>query len=247
VCSSLRLKPPTWQAGAHTSYADILIFKSAPASAAAKTANPASHRLDVSLDVAVVSDYRRAGVSRSGGGAAVQDTIHLNFPHGWNAGVFTSTTDRQHSNFDVALFGAKKFQFGDTDLVLGATAAMNVDRGGVDFGIAQASLAHPVGPFDFTLSVSYAWRQPSLDDEDNLYVSVRGKSRIGRLLGVPVTLGISVGRTEGHFAAEGPRLDWSTSLTADLRGTDFGISYVDNDLSGDRGNPALIVSVAHTF
>lgn len=226
---------------------DAFTAKAAPRDLGRKASDPPLNLPHTSFDLAVVSDYRRGGMSRSGGHPAVQASIDVEFPGGWSVGIWGSTTDAKHSNFEIALYGAKEFEFGDTELTIGATAIIDVDRDRIDFGIAQASISHPVGPFDLTLAVNYAWEQSHLDDQDNLYVSLRGRTPIGRLLGIPLTLGASLGRTEGRFADDGVRLDWSTSLTADVEGTDIGFSYVDNDLAGERGDAAFVVSIAHTF
>ncbi|QGZ95305.1 TorF family putative porin [Terricaulis silvestris] len=229
---------------------ELVDFKST-SPVAGHTAKPASaaeeRTIDVSFDLAFVSDYRRAGVSRSDGNAAVQGAVDLEFGDGWSAGVSSSTTDSKHANFEIAFYGAKEFDFGDTELTIGALAIVDVDRQRLDFGVAQASIAHPIGPFDVTLAVNYAWEQSHLDDQDNLYVAVRGKSLIGRAFGAPLTLGVSAGRMEGRMAMADVRLDWSASLTADVDGTDIALSYVNNDLDGERGEAAWIVSIARTF
>jgi uncharacterized protein (TIGR02001 family) len=227
---------------------ELVDFKST-SPVAGHTAKPSAEEraIDVSFDLAVVSDYRRAGVSRSDGNPAIQGAVDLEFGDGWSAGVSSSVTDSKHANFEIAFYGAKEITFGDTDLTIGAVAIVDVDRQRLDFGIAQASIAHPIGPFDVTLAVNYAWEQSHLDDQDNLYVVARGKSRIGRAFGAPLTLGVSAGRMEGRMAMADVRLDWSVSLTADIDGTDIALSYIDNDLDGARGDAGFVISIARTF
>lgn len=203
--------------------------------------------IEVELDLALLSDYRRAGVSRSGENPVAQAALDVDFPHGWSVGAFVSTTDSKHSNVEVAFYGSKTWEVGDTEFHLGATAIMDVDENAYDFGIAQASVVHPIGPIDVTFAVNYAWEQAHLDDEDNLYVSLRGKSRIGRFFGAPLTIAASAGRMQGRFTDNEVHLDWSASATFDINGTDLGFSYVDNDRDDQRGDPAFVVSIAHTF
>jgi len=212
-----------------------------------KTPPHAGDSIDVELDLALLSDYRRAGVSRSGENPVAQAALDVDFPHGWSVGAFVSTTDSKHSNVEVAFYGSKTWEVGDTEFHVGATAIMDVDENAYDFGIAQASVVHPIGPIDVTFAVNYAWEQAHLDDEDNLYFTLRGKSRIGRLFGAPLTIGASVGRMQGHMTDNEARVDWSASATFDIAGTDLGFSYIDNDLDDRRGDPALVVSIAHTF
>jgi uncharacterized protein (TIGR02001 family) len=204
--------------------------------------------LDFSFDVALVSDYRRGGLSRSGHAAAVQAGFDVSEPSGWSVGIWASTIDNKRgSNVELNLYGAREFELGETELTLGAMAVVFPGGQGVDYGVAQSSVSHAIGPVDATLVLNYAWSQASLDEEDNLYVALRARTPIGRLASAPLTLGASVGRAQGHFAIEGTKMDWSLSLTAAVRSFDIGISYVDTDVSDRRGDPTCVLTIAHTF
>jgi uncharacterized protein (TIGR02001 family) len=215
---------------------------------AAKAARDRPRKFEVSANIAAVSDYRRGGVSRSGRAAALQGGVDVDTAAGWSFGAWGSTqAEKKGAKYELDLYGAKSFDLGEAELTLGATMIVFPEGQDIDFGIAQASLSRAIGPIDATLAVNYAWPQTNLDDEDYTYVSLRARTPIGRLVGVPLTLGAGVGHGEGHFAIEGVKNDWSLSLTAHLRGVDVGLSYVDTDLEDERGDPTCVVSIAHSF
>src|SRR5262249_16852978 len=114
-------------------------------------------------------------------------------------------------------------------------------------GLLTASVSTPIGPFDTTLAMRYAWPQGDLDNNDDFYVSLNAKTPIGTAWGVPMTFGAGVGFERGEFAVEEKKLDWSASLTANVGGVDVGLSYVDTDLRDKTGSPGVILSIVRTF
>jgi hypothetical protein len=62
-----------------------------------------------------------------------------------------------------------------------------------------------------------------------------------------LTAGASIGRSEGPLAIEEVKIDWSLSLTADVQGTDIGLSYVDTDLEDEHGDATCVLSIVRTF
>jgi uncharacterized protein (TIGR02001 family) len=203
----------------------------------------------VSAELALVSDYRRNGVTQSDGDAALQGRVDIRHDSGWSVGAFsTSMHGRRGSNAQVVLFGARRFEFGETDVSLGASAVFFFGGDADPFAVAQASVAHPVGPVDATLSVSYAPPQEPLNDEHGLNINLRARTPLGRLNGAPLTAAASIGWSEGDFAmGAGTKIDWAGGLTTEIAGTEFGMAYVDNDLDDARGDAGLVFSIAHRF
>lgn len=200
----------------------------------------------VTYTLSLLSDYRRGGTSRSDGKPALQGGVDVRLPGHWNFGA-RGTTIARHGNLEISLYGAKTIELGDADLTLGVTAnAYPRDPGPVQT-LVQASASRPIGPIDATVSVVYWPRQTQLDGEDNLYVVARARTPVGALLGVPITLGASLGRMRGHLADARSRSDWSMSLTGRFDTIDIGVSYVDNDLGDARGHPAAVFSITRSF
>lgn len=203
----------------------------------------------VSAELALVSDHRRGGVTQSNGDPAVQGRFEVRHDSGWSAGAFaTSMQGRRGSNAQLVLFGARRFEFGETDVSIGASFVSFYGGDADPFAIAQASVSHPLGPVDVTLSVNYAPPQEALNDEYGLGVGLRARSPLGRINGAPLTAAASVGWSESEFAmGAGTKLDWSVSVSTEIAGTEFGLAYVDNDLDDDRGDAGLVFSIAYRF
>jgi len=203
----------------------------------------------VSAELVVVSDYRRSGVTQSDGDPALQGRVDIRHDSGWSVGAFaTSMHARRGSNAQVSLFGARRFEFGETELSLGARAVMFFGGDADPFGVANASLSHPIGPVDATVEVSYAPPQEAIHDEHGLYVQLRARSPLGRLNGAPLTAAASIGWAEGEFAMGAEtKLDWSVGLTVQVERIEIGLAYVDNDLDDDRGEGGVVFSIAHKF
>ena len=214
----------------------------------AKPAQPAPH-VRVTSELTIVSDYRRNGVTQSDNNPALQGRIEVRHDSGFSAGAFaTSMHGRRGSNAQVSLFGSRRFEFGETDVNLGAAAIIFIGGDADPFGVAQASVVHPIGPVDATLSVGYAPPQEAIHNDDGLNVNLRARTPLGRLNGVPLTGGASIGYSEGEFAMGAEtKLDWSVGVTAEIEGTEFGLAYVDNDLDDRRGEAGIVFSITRRF
>jgi uncharacterized protein (TIGR02001 family) len=211
---------------------------------------PPAQPFHVAGELVLVSDYRQGGVTRSDGDPAIQGRFTVTYDTDWSIGAFASSMNgRQGSNAQLSLFGARRFEFGDTDVSIGATYVMFFGGEADPFAIAQASVTHPIGPAAVTLAVNYAPPQEALDDEYGLNVNLRARSPLGRLNDMPITAAVSVGRAEGEFAmGEEAKLDWSVGVTAEIAdGVEFGLAYVDNDLDDERGDGGFVFSIAHRF
>jgi uncharacterized protein (TIGR02001 family) len=202
----------------------------------------------VTAELSLVSDFRRGGVTQSDNDPALQGRIDIKHHSGWSAGAFASSINgRRGSNAQVTLFGARRFDIGEAQLTLGASELIFIGGDAEPFAIAQASFSYPIGPVDLTLSVSYAPPQAALD-EYGLNFTLRARTPLGRINDAPLTAAISIGRSEGEFAAGAEtKLDWSLGLTTEFADTEVGIAYVDNDLDDDRGDAGLIFSFARRF
>jgi uncharacterized protein (TIGR02001 family) len=211
-----------------------------------KPAPPPTDPVRVTYTLSLLSDYRRGGTSRTDGKPALQGGIDVRLPDRWNFGARGSNIAK-HGNLEFALYGAKSFELGETELTFGATAIVFPRDPGAEYVFVQTSASRPIGPIDATVSIIYWPRQAHLDGEDGLYAVARARTPIGAVLGVPITLGASIGRMRGHFADARSRSDWSVSLTGRFEAVDIGITYVDNDLGDSRGHSAAVFSITHSF
>jgi uncharacterized protein (TIGR02001 family) len=220
--------------------ADALDEKAPPADA------PHADPLRVTYTLTLASDYLRGGVSRTDGKPALQGGIDLRTRDRWSFGVRGSNIAK-HGNLEIALYGTKTIELGDTDLTIGVTANTYPRDPSGDYLLVQTSVSRVIGPIDATASIIYAPPQSHLDGEDNLYAVLRARTPIGTVLGAPVTLTGSIGRMRGHFADAHSRSDWSLGLVGRVHGIDIGLTCADNDLGGSRGNSTTVFSITRSF
>lgn len=207
---------------------------------------PHSDPIRITYTLALFSDYRRAGVTRTDGKPALQGSIDVRTRDRWSFGARASNIAK-HGNLDFSLYGAKTISLGETDLTIGVTGNTYPRDPHGNFVLLQASVARSIGPIDATASIVYAPTQSHLGGEDNFYAVIRARTPIGTALGMPVTLNGSFGRMRGHLADAHSRSDWSLGLVGRVNSIDFGLTYVDNDLGTSRGDPAAVFSITRSF
>ncbi|HEX8216133.1 MAG TPA: TorF family putative porin [Allosphingosinicella sp.] len=227
------------------------------AAAAAPLAAPASAQvpvpatgLDVSVDAALLSDYRFRGVSRSGEDPALQANVMVSHGSGFYAGARGTT-----------LGGIDPFRLRDPgfedlgDVELDIYAGYGADLGGglsadggvmyyafvggegrTDYVEPYASLSYLLGPVEATAGAKYAPSQSGTGDEEMLYLF--GEAEAG-IPFTPVTLRAHAGRQDwGRF---GSYWNWSLGGAYTIGPAEIGLRYVDTDLPSTPGQDAGII------
>ena len=210
----------------------------------ALTATPAAAQdvpgpVEVSVNAAVVSDYRFRGVSLSGGDVAVQGGLDVAHESGFYVGTWASSIDGGAVYGDVELDLYAGF---GTDIGPGVSLDVGVlyyaypdgDVGQADYWEPYASITGAVGPVETTLGVAYAPKQESLGDDDNLYVYLDGGIGIPS---TPVTITGHIGYTDGALAPDflaggldDSGFDYSIGAAVALPlGFEAGVAYVATD------------------
>ncbi|MEA2998466.1 MAG: hypothetical protein QOK17_299 [Sphingomonadales bacterium] len=215
--------------------------EAAPPSAGAKTS--------VGGGVTLLSDYRFRGLSRSGGGPALQGQLNFSLPNGLYAGGRGTTLKGVRALGDAELdlyagYGAALAS--GTTLDAGLTYyAFPGGAGGSDYAEPYVSLSHTLGPVEATLGAKYAWKQAALGGEDQFYL-------FGQLEGgiplTPVTLTAEAGRQDaGRF---GRYWNWSLGGRFAMGPLEAGLRYVDTDLRalpGRRSGAGVVASLGVRF
>ena len=195
--------------------------------------------VEVSVNAAVVSDYRFRGVSLSGGDVAVQGGLDVAHESGFYVGTWASTIDGGPVYGDVELDIYAGFA---TDIGPGVGLDVGIlyyaypdgDIGEADYWEPYASITGAVGPVETTLGVAYAWEQDSLGGDDNLYVYL--DAGIG-VPNTPLTITGHVGYTDGVLAPDllaggTDENGWDYSVGAALSlplGFEASVAYVGTD------------------
>ena len=201
----------------------------------------AESSIEISGNVALVSEYRFRGVDLSGGDIAAQGGVDLSHSSGLYLGTWGSSLDE-----DTVGFGHTEIDFyagfggALTDGVtfdLGAIAYLYPNAGSGDFDYVEAygSVGFSIGPAESTLGIAFAPKQKSLGGTDNFYIYT------DLAFGIPETpfsvIG-HVGYTDGFltFTNDGKAFDWSIGVEAAIAGPlSIGIAYV-----GAEGSPSLL-------
>lgn len=188
--------------------------------------------IELSGNVALVSEYRFRGVDLSGGDIAVQGGIDLAHSSGFYLGTWGSSLDEDtvgygHTELDVyAGFGGDLG--GGATFDIGAIAYLypNAGPGDFDYFELYGSLGFSFGPAATTLGVAYAPDQDSLGSTDNLYLYL--DLGLG-VPGTPLTATAHLGYTDGFltFTDDGKAWDWSIGVEAAVYGpVSLGVAYV---------------------
>jgi len=213
------------------------LLATAPAHAQDETDPPSA--IELSGNVAIVSDYRFRGVSLSGGDLAVQGGIDLAHESGFYAGTWASSIDDGGTDLlgdvELDLYAGWSGEVSD-GLTLDAgllyylypTENLGFDT---DYLEPYASLGFTLGPAEATVGAAYAFDQDALGGNDNLYVYT--DLGVG-IPNTPISLSAHLGYTHGVLAppllagtGDDSGLDWSLGASATvLGGLELGVGYV---------------------
>lgn len=213
--------------------------------ALAQDAGEVAGPIEISGNVAVVSDYRFRGVSFSDGDPALQGGIDIVHESGFYVGTWGSTISggSAYGELELDVYGGWGGEVADGIAVdvgllyyLYPTENELADTLGVDTDYFEpyASISTSLGPVGATLGVAYAFDQSALGDEDNLYLYTDFEAGIPN---TPVTLTAHLGYTDGVFATDvdslgNPSSSFDWGLGASYAITDrlsVGVNYVDTE------------------
>ena len=190
--------------------------------------------LELSGNVALVSDYRFRGVSFSDGDIALQGGIDLAHSSGFYVGTWASTISggTAFGELELDVYGGwsgdvtEGLTF-DIGLLYYIYPTGDIPGADTDYFEPYASISTTLGPVSATLGAAYAWDQDSLGNSDNIYVYTDFEVGIPD---TPVSLSAHLGYTDGVFSTDtdGTSFDWG--LGASYAVTDslsLGVNYVD--------------------
>ncbi|RDC59252.1 hypothetical protein HME9302_00439 [Alteripontixanthobacter maritimus] len=227
--------------------------------AGAETSPPGP--VEVSGNVAVVSDYRFRGISFSGGDFALQGGIDVTHESGFYVGTWGSTIDANAGigELELDVYGGYSTSISEgVDIDVGLLYYLypaNDTATDTDYFEPYASIGTTLGPVGATFGVAYAWDgQNALGNSDNLYLYTDFEAGIPT---TPITLTAHLGYTDGVFSVDEDDTSWDYSVGASatvLGGLAVGVSYVGvedggvpNILKNDFTEDALVFSLGYEF
>ncbi len=229
--------------------ASVFVFSATAAPAFAQVVNPADEvsddtdppgEIEISGNVALVSDYRFRGVSFSDGDPALQGGIDIAHSSGVYIGTWASTISGggPYGELELDVYGGWSGEVGDgVTLDIGLLYYMYPTENelanflGVDTDYFEpyASISTDLGPVSATLGAAYAWEQDSLGGGDNIYVYTDVEAGIPD---TPIALSAHLGYTDGVFSTDTNSTSFDWGLGASWAVTDslsLGVNYVDTE------------------
>lgn len=200
----------------------------------------AQSELEIEGDVSFVSDYTHRGLSRSGGGVALQGSLYVFSDNGFSAGVFASTLDNDFFGYDgeVELYVDYSGVMGAYDYKFSAgfdTFHGNGNSSG--YGNFKASLARDFGLVYLNAGTSFAPSGREVGEGSSFYNYVSADIPIPNPDGPSLSLGLHL----GHESYEGPlnKLDWGVGLYLGVLDYEVALKYTGSNRnemigSGDR-------------
>ncbi len=209
----------------------------------------AQSTLEVEGDVSFLSDYTHRGLSRSGGGVAVQGNLYVYSDSGFSAGVFASSLDHDFFGYDGELelyvdysgmVGAYDYKFSvglDTFHGAGNTSG---------YGSFSASLARDFGLVYFNAGTSFSPSNREIGEGSSLYNYLDVDLPIPNPGGPNVSLGLHI----GHESYEGPinKLDWGVGIYLELLDYEIALKYTGTNQTTIKGaGDRVFVSLKRYF
>lgn len=193
--------------------------------------------VEVSANVAIVSDYKFRGVSLSDSELAIQGGVDVGLPGGFYVGTWASSLDETtvgYGSTELDIYGGWAGEFGSVSTDIGVIAYMYPDAGPGDFDYLEAygSIGVGLGPAEVSVGVAYAPEQDSLGGTDNFYIY----SDVGvGIPGTPVTLSGHLGYTDGFltFTPDSTAWDYSIGAEAGIPGTPLSVGVAFIGVEGD--------------
>lgn len=212
---------------------------------------------DVSMNVALTTDYMFRGISQTQNDGAIQGGLDVVHDSGLYAGVWGSNVDfggdasvefDYYAGFSNNITDALSYDVGWIKYDYPGEAALN-------FSEFYGSLS----AYGFTVGVNYS--DDFADDNTTLY------SYLGYEYALPyeIGLGLQVGNYDfkdptfvsNSGSTDDSYVDWSVGLSKTLAGIDFGLTYTDTNLSSsecanfagdsDYCDASLVLSLSKTL
>ncbi|MET0376792.1 MAG: TorF family putative porin [Rhizorhabdus sp.] len=202
--------------------------------------------VEISYNVALVSDYRFRGLSLTNRDPAVQGGIDATFGSGFFVGTWASNiADYGGSNLEVDLYGGYGGSIGGFDYTASALGYLYPGGDSVNYFELQSTIARTIGPVTTTLTLAYTPDQWNTT-RDNFYAGIGADVAI---IGTPLTASLSLGRENGGYDE---KWDWSAGLSYKLDVLEISASYVDSNYkgaleAGHNGGAGAVLSVKAAF
>ena len=166
----------------------------------------AAHAVDLSANVAAVSDYRFRGISLSDRDPALQGGVDLALDSGLYVGSWASTiADYGGADVEVDVYAGYAGEVGLLDYSVAASAYLYPGGSGVNYGELQGEVGGSLGPARLALELAYVPDQKNIAS-DNFYIGP--KLSVG-IPATPLTFNLRGGYEDGFYDG---KIDWEAGV-----------------------------------
>lgn len=201
--------------------------------------------IEYDFEVALVSDYRRGGISSSDGKPALQASFSASHRSGLYANLWGSNlADNGGADLELNATLGYRFRAGPLDAELGVIYYLFPGVPGTNYVELQAKLGRKLGAFTLEAAAAYTPRQTSTGGLDNITAELALEWASPRL---PLTIGGTIGFENGAFGDR--KIDWSLGAEYDLKIFRLGAAYVDaaRTSGAPHSDGTVIFSAARAF
>jgi len=203
--------------------------------------------IDVSAEVAVLSDYRFRGLSLSAGEPELTASLSVSHESGLYASAWVSNVNLglgSSDEMEMDWTAGYSKDIGNINVNVGAVYYTYLNHSGYNYIEGFGSVGTKVGPAEVRVGAAYAPKQDNLGGMDNTYVYISGNVPVKD---TPFSFHGSFGYEDGAFAVN--KKDWIFGASVDLGGgLSATVDYVDtaHDVTG-LGGPTAVASLKFGF
>lgn len=208
---------------------------------------------DVSMNVALTSDYMFRGISQTQGHGAIQGGLDIAHESGLYVGTWASNVD---FGGDASVEFDYYLGFGNS-----ITDDISYDLGWIKYdypGEAGLNFSEYYGSVTaYGVSLGLAYSDDFGGDDTTLYSYIGYEYTLPYEIGLSMQYGVYDFKDDTFDSGEDSYSDWSLGLSKTLAGLDFGFTYTDTDLSdsdcagfsgkSDYCDATFVVSVSKTL
>lgn len=198
---------------------------------------------ELSANVAVVSDYRFRGVSKTDNDFAIQGSLDWYSDSGLYSGIWTSSVDDfKGSDIETNFYLGLNKEIDGLIYDVGVTAY--VYPGGVDANYIETygSVGVDFGLLTSSVGIAYIFSNDNIGGQDNIYFY---NDTRGDIPDTPFSINAHLGYEDGAFG-DG-KWDWKLGVSYSFDKFEVGVSYIDTNIVGKRSNSGVIFKVGAYF
>jgi len=198
---------------------------------------------EISANISMLNDYRFRGVSLNDEGFAIQGGFDWSHESGFYVGTWASNiSDFNGASIESDFYGGYAGEVNGISFDIGGLLYSYPGGTNTDYFELYGSTGIDLGFASLTVGANYAFSNDNLGNQDNIYIYTDGEVAIPN---TPLSLNLRLGFEDGAFGNK--KWDWLIGTTLSYQGLDFGVSYIDTNVTGNNSDGRIVFSVGASF